>query len=77
MLFKYKGYDSTGLKVKAKLEASNIEEAKAKLKAKSIFYTSLEKEQSLIFSNIYFKRVKTINLLELSQLSRDLSIYLN
>lgn len=77
MLFKYKGYDSTGLKVKAKLEASNIEEAKAKLKAKSILYTSLEKEQNFIFSNISFKKVKTINLLELSQLSRDLSIYLN
>ena len=73
MLFKYKGYDSTGLKVKAKLEASNIEEAKAKLKAKSIFYTSLEKEQSLIFSNIYFKRVKTINLLELFLEFKDIS----
>mgnify|MGYP000449844628 CR=1 FL=1 len=42
MLFKYKGYDSTGLKVKAKLEASNIEEAKAKLKAKSIFYKAMK-----------------------------------
>ena len=31
MLFKYSGFDSNGLKIKSKLEASNLKEAKAKL----------------------------------------------
>lgn len=77
MLFKYRGYDSNGLKVKAQIEASNIEEAKAKLKAKAILYTSLEEYSNFIFSKISFKRVRNIKPLDLSYLSRDLSIYLN
>ncbi|MCG3686803.1 hypothetical protein L5F35_11335 [Aliarcobacter butzleri] len=55
MLFKYKGYDSNGLKIKAHVEASNIEEAKGKLKAKSILYTYLEEEQKFFLPQISFK----------------------
>lgn len=75
MLYKYIGIDSTGLKVKSKIEASSLEEAKLKLKAKGILYTSI-KEESLNFGNISFKRTRTIDLLNLSYISRDLSIYL-
>jgi general secretion pathway protein F/type IV pilus assembly protein PilC len=76
MLFKYTGFDSNGEKVKSKLEAANIEEAKAKLKVKGIMYTSLN-EDNLNFSKISFKRKRTLDLPSLSYLSRDLSIYLN
>ena len=76
MLFKYSGFDSNGLKVKSKLEAANLEEAKGKLKAKGILYVSLE-EENFSFSNISFKRKRAIKLVDLSYLSRDLSIYLN
>jgi len=76
MLFKYQGFDSNGKKVKAKIEALNLSEAKSKLKAKGILYTSLL-EDDFNFSNISFKRKKTLTLSVLSYLSRDLSIYLN
>ena len=76
MLFKYSGFDSNGLKVKSKLEAASLEEAKAKLRAKSILHTSLE-EENFSLSKFSFKRRKSINLANLSYLSRDLSIYLN
>ena len=76
MLFKYQGFDSNGLKVKSKLEASTLEEAKSKLKAKSILYTTLE-EENFNFSKFSFKRKKSLNLSALSYLSRDLSIYLD
>ena len=76
MLFKYTGFDSNGIKIKSKLEASNIQEAKSKLKIKGILHTSLN-EDSFNFSKISFKRKRTLSLSSLSYLSRDLSIYLN
>ena len=76
MLFKYSGFDSNGLKIKSKLEATSLEEAKAKLRAKGILHTSLE-EENFSISNFSFKRKRTIKLVDLSYLSRDLSIYLN
>ena len=76
MLFKYNGFDTNGLKVKSKLEAASLEEAKSKLKMKGILYTSLN-EDSFNFSKISFKRKRSLDLSALSYLSRDLSIYLN
>jgi len=76
MLFKYQGFDSNGVKVKSKIEATTLHEAKAKLKAKSILYTSLE-EENFNFSKFSLKRKKTLNLSALAILSRDLSIYLD
>lgn len=76
MLFKYSGFDTNGIKVKSKLEAASLEEAKSKLKMKGILYTSLN-EDSFNFSNISFKRKRSLDLSALSYLSRDLSIYLN
>lgn len=75
MLYKYSGFDSSGLKVKSKIEAVSLAEAKMKLKAKGILYTSL-KEDIFNFGKISFKRTKTLDLSTLSYLSRDLSIYL-
>jgi len=76
MLFKYSGIDSTGRKVRSKLEAISLDEAKQKLKVKGILYTSLNKD-TLNFGKISFKRTRKLNLSTLSYLSRDLSIYLN
>ena len=76
MLFKYVGYNSNGLKVKSKIEASNILEAKAKLKTKSIIYTKLE-EENFDLSKFSLKRKKSLSYTVLSNVSRDLSIYLN
>lgn len=76
MLFKYHGFDSVGKKVKSKLEAASLAEAKSKLKAKGILYVSLE-EENFNLSSFSFKRKKTLDLSTLSYLSRDLSLYLN
>ena len=76
MLFKYQGFDSNGKKLKSKIEALNLNEAKSKLKAKNILYTSLI-EEDFNFSKFSFKRKRTLSLSSLSYLSRDLSIYLN
>ena len=76
MLFKYNGFDANGIKVKSKLEAASLEEAKSKLKMKGILYTYLD-EDSFNFSKISFKRKRALDLSTLSYLSRDLSIYLN
>ena len=76
MLFKYQGFDISGKKIKSKIEALNLNEAKSKLKAKGILYTSLD-EEDFNFSKFSFKRKRTLTLSSLSYLSRDLSIYLN
>ncbi len=76
MLYKYNGFNTSGLKVKSQIEALSLSEAKTKLKAKGILYTSI-KEDTFNFGNISFKRSKKLDLSTLSYLSRDLSIYLN
>ncbi len=76
MLFKYKGFDSSGKKVKSTLEASSIKEAKSKLKLKKIIYTEIKENSFTINKSFSFKKVYKIDPLVLSVLSRDLSIYL-
>ena len=76
MIFKYTGIDAQGKKVSAKLEATNEEDAKRRLKSQKIIYKTL-KEESFNFSNFSnFKRSYKITPSELSTLSRELSIYL-
>lgn len=76
MLFRYKGIDSTGKNVKAKIEANTLEEAKAKLKIKKILYTKIEKNSIQTFFKFDFKRSSRVDVLTLSYISRDLSIYI-
>lgn len=76
MIFKYKGIDSHGKKVKAKLEASSLAEAKSKIKAKDIIYQSIQEESPSIFDNIELSRKYKISAKELSSLSRELSMYI-
>jgi len=74
MLFKYKGFDKTGKKVKGTVTASSVEEAGQKLRTQSIYYESLTptKEFSL---EAFSKRQMPGELL--ATFSKELSSYLN
>ena len=76
MIFKYKGIDSQGKKVKEKIEASSLAEAKAKIKSKDIIYQSIEEDSPSIFDNIDLSRKYQISGKELSSLCRELSMYI-
>ncbi len=76
MIFAYKGINAEGKKVSDKIEATSIEEAKSKLKAQSIIYKSIEEEAPSVFSGINFTRKYRISPNELSQLSRELAMYI-
>lgn len=76
MIFKYKGIDSQGKKVKEKIEASSLAEAKNKIKAKSIIYQTLEQDTPSLFESIDFSTKYKISAKELSSLSRELSMYI-
>ncbi|MEA3434745.1 MAG: type II secretion system F family protein [Campylobacterota bacterium] len=74
MLFKYKGFDKTGKKVKGTVTAANAEEAGQKLRNQNIYYESLAptKEFSL---EAFSKRQMPGELL--ATFSKELSSYLN
>jgi general secretion pathway protein F/type IV pilus assembly protein PilC len=74
MLFKYKGFDKTGKKVKGTVNASSIEEAGQKLRTQNIYHEGLTptKEFSL---EAFSKRQMPGELL--STFSKELSSYLN
>lgn len=74
MLFKYKGFDKTGKKVKGTVTASSVEEAGQKLRTQNIYHEGLTptKEFSL---EAFSKRQMPGELL--STFSKELSSYLN
>ncbi len=74
MLFKYKGFDKTGKKVKGTVTASSVEEAGQKLRAQNIYHEGLTstKEFSL---EAFSKRQMPGELL--STFSKELSSYLH
>jgi len=74
MLFKYKGFDKAGKKVKGTINASSTEEAGQKLRTQNIYYESLTptKEFSL---EAFSKRQMPGELL--ATFSKELSSYLN
>lgn len=76
MIFKYTGFDSSGKKVKARIEAKDIEEVKKKLKSRNIIYESIKESGESFLSKIDFKRKHTLSAKHLSVLSRNLAIYL-
>jgi len=76
MLFKYKGFDQNGSKVKGKLEADSFLNAKARLKYQNIICTQLKESQNPILFNINFLRKQKIKPMVLATISRDISIYL-
>ena len=76
MLFKYKGIQN-GKNISGTIEASNKKEAIVKLKAKNIFYKSLKESSVPFFESIKLRKKEKIKNSVLSNLSRDLSIYLD
>lgn len=76
MIFKYKGIDKSGKNVSERLEASSIEEAKAKLKANGILYSVIKEDSLPFYEKLKFKKRYKISAKELSLLSRELSMYI-
>jgi len=76
MVFKYKGLDAKGKKVKGVIEASGLDDAKKRLRAQQIFYTDLSQEKDSSLTRFTFARKKVLTPTELATLSRDLSIYI-
>jgi len=74
MLFKYKGVDQNGKSVKGTLSANNIEEAKHKLRTRSIFYHSLAPTHKISLDSFSGQQMPGP---VLSNFSRELSSYLN
>jgi len=76
MIFKYKGIDANGTKVNDSIEASDINEAKTKLRSKGILYQSIQEESPSLFKKISFTRKYKIPPKDLSALSRELAMYI-
>ena len=76
MIFRFVGIDANGKKIKDKIEAQSLVEAKAKLKAKNILYKSIDEETPSFFDKLEFSRKYKISPQELSVLSRELSMYI-
>ncbi|QOP43688.1 type II secretion system F family protein [Sulfurimonas sediminis] len=76
MIFKYSGIDEFGKKVSDKIEASDLAEAKSKIKAKKIIYQKISEEAPSFFDSIHFSRKYRISTKELSGLSRELAMYI-
>jgi general secretion pathway protein F/type IV pilus assembly protein PilC len=76
LIFRYVGYDKSGNKVKARLEANSLEEAKKKLKSKGIIYESIKEVKRSFLDNIDFNSSSKIPADKLSQLTKNLAIYL-
>jgi len=74
MLFKYKGFDKTGKKVKGTVNASSKEEAGQKLRTQNIYYESLTPTKEFSFE-AFSKRQMPGELL--ATFSKELSSYLN
>jgi len=76
MIFKYKGINELGAKVKDKVEAVSLVEAKSKLKAKKIIYQTIAEDSPAFYEDISFSSKYKIPAKELSSLSRELSMYI-
>jgi len=76
MIFKYKGLDAKGKRVKQSIEATSLAEAKSKLRAQGILYESISEDSPSFLSRLEFSRKYKISPKELSALSRELAMYL-
>lgn len=74
MLYKYKGFDKTGKRVKGTVTASSIEEAGQKLKTQGIYHEGLTATKE--FSMEAFSK-RQMSGEQLSTFSKELSSYLN
>jgi len=76
MIFAYKGIDTNGKKIRDKVEAASLAEAKSKLKTSNILYETLTEESPSLFDSLSLTRKYHISPKELSILSRELAMYI-
>ena len=76
MIFAYKGIDAEGRKVRDKIEAASLEEVKSKLRSSRIIYEEIREETPSFWDSVSFSRRYRISPKELSQLSRELAMYI-
>lgn len=76
MIFKYKGINAEGKKVTDRVEASNLDEAKSKLKSIGVIYQSLDEDTPAFYEKFDFTSKYKIPPKELASLSRELSMYI-
>ncbi|MCD4756910.1 MAG: type II secretion system F family protein [Arcobacteraceae bacterium] len=76
MLFRYKGLDSSGEKINSKIEADDLNHAKLKLRSQNILYEDIKEDYLYFLDNFFSKNKSSISLSTLSNISRELSIYL-
>jgi general secretion pathway protein F/type IV pilus assembly protein PilC len=73
MLYKYKGFDKTGKKLKGTINANSIEEASAKLRSQNIYYEALTEAREFSLQGLTQKDMPTELL---ANFSKELSSYL-
>lgn len=78
MLYSYRGYDANMLKCKGNIEASSLDDAKSKLQTQNIIFNSLKQKGDfgLKLDFLDSLRKKKLPIIELSRISKNLSIYL-
>lgn len=76
MEFVYQGLRTEGTKIKGKLEASSLDEAKRQLRAQGIIYSSLHLQRSSLFEVFGIFGTRPIPSALLTRISRDLAVYL-
>ncbi|WP_457747131.1 type II secretion system F family protein [Sulfurimonas sp.] len=76
MIFKYKGIGTDGKKLKDRVEAISLEEAKAKLRSSGIIYESITQDTPAFYEKFNFSSRYKIPPKELAALSRELSMYI-
>jgi general secretion pathway protein F/type IV pilus assembly protein PilC len=76
MIFKYKGIDKEGKKLKDRVEALSLEEAKSKLKAKGVVYQTLQEDSPAFYEKFDLSTKYKISPKDLASLSRELSMYI-
>jgi hypothetical protein len=73
MVYKYKGFDKNGKKVKGTIDAASLDEASAKLRNKNIYYESLNESKEFSLKGLTQKDMPTELLASFSQ---ELASYL-
>lgn len=76
MIFLYKGFDQAGKRLKSRIEAASLAEAKAKIKTQKIIIETISQERESLFGNVSLTMKKKIAPKELSSLCRELSMYI-
>jgi len=76
MIYKYAGYDASGKRVKARIEANDEAEAKRKLKSRGILYESLAESSEGFLKKFSFQRTHKLPAKRLAQFSKNIAIYL-